>query len=103
MLFLLGRGRVEKQLYIMKDDVLNQNTKIINTSTSFDSDKKESIIQKNFSIVDIIYSEHLVLADRFSRKRPAPGQNFIGNLLYSRNLYRYSGHLLKWPVFLLNT
>lgn len=45
MLFLLGRGRVEKQLYIMKDDVLNQNTKIINTSTSFDSDKKESIIQ----------------------------------------------------------
>ena len=75
--------------------------KIINTSISADINEKEAIIQSNHSTVDILYSEHLVIADRFPRNQPTPGQTFIGKPLYSGNFY--SQHSLKWTVFSANT
>ena len=39
-----------------------------------------------------VYSGHLVIADRFSRNRPNPGQTLIANPLYSGHFY--SGHSL---------
>ena len=46
-----------------------------------------SIIQSNHAITGILYSGHLVIADRFSRNRWNPGQTLIANLLYSGHFY----------------
>ena len=49
-------------------------------------------IQSNLSIVDMLYSGHVVIADTFSRIQPSHGQTFIKNLQFSRHFY--SGKLL---------
>ena len=49
-------------------------------------------VQSNLSIVDMLYSGHLVIADTFLRDRPNHGQILLEKFLYSG--YFYSGHLL---------
>ena len=52
-------------------------------------------LHSNLSIEDILYSEYLVIADRFSRNRENLDQTLIANSLYNGHFYRghsYSGH-----------
>ena len=49
-------------------------------------------IQSNLSTVDILYSGHLVIADRFSRNPPNPGQTLLANPASSEQFY--SGYSL---------
>ena len=51
--------------------------------------KEEYKLQLNLSIADILYSEHLVIVDRFSRNQPNLGQTFIADKKLSNS---YNGH-----------